>query len=225
MLEELEYARVNGILYQDIHVHIIRLVKNFIGKNYRKYPALGCWGVDVEEVETRVYQGLYNRTGILSNMEKYFLKASKMDNDSGMAYIVCIVRLAVQNSLKEMTRKVLNRNRDCPIRLDNFDSVYVDNLVGYIPGRVITDNLLYEDLLNRIPYKEYPYMLKVDNKLRRLTSRLFIDMLVNGYNQGDFTSIMYSDKTGNPVSKSTYSKVRGEVILLAREELKEFVKE
>ena len=76
MLGELESARVKGLAFVEFQSEVIKLVKHYISDSYNKYPVLRENGIDKEDVETVVYNSLYNRKDIneLSNIERYFIK-------------------------------------------------------------------------------------------------------------------------------------------------------
>ena len=192
MTGELEYAKVRGLSFIEYQVEIVKLVKHFISKNYVKYPVLKNFGVNKEDVEVLVYQSLYNRKDInkLSNMERYFLKASELSEPGveygkDTKYLVCLIQRVVSTSFSQLSRKVLSKDIEPPVSYYESINGKEDYLDRYIGKNESYNKLHYEDVLRQVKQITYPYYVMMDDEKKPLTSRLFLDLTVSGYNRKD----------------------------------------
>ena len=232
MLGELENARVMGLDYQDIQVHIIRLVKSFIKKQFPKYPILEKSNIDREDIEVKVYQRLYNResTSDLSNMERYFIYASSLGAGADKKYLVCLLKRVVCTSILELSRTYLSRKVSfTSYDIDDYD-LSSDSYLDYISfsnGYCVEDidyNLSYQEALSKVPSVSFNYTVCINGKRERLTSRVLLDLLVSGYTNNDIKENSRHIDTGKPIGDSNYSRIKKDTITLAKENLKDYLK-
>lgn len=223
MLGELESARVKGLTFVEFQNEVIKLVKHYISDSYNKYPVLRENGIDKEEIETVVYNSLYNRKDIneLSNIERYFIKASEMSDPSKLygddtKYLVAIIRKVVGTTFGWLSRGILRKGQQPTL---SFEGCMFDKYIG-VEDKY--DKLHYEDLLKQVPQVYYPYVIELNGKRKKLSSRLILDLIVSGYKSKDLASIIYSDKTNECITISYFNRIRNEVIHIARESLKDF---
>ncbi len=241
MSGELDCARVKGLSYDEYQVEVIRLVRSYIYEDIKKYPIIKLYGYCAEDIETRVYQGLYNRSdsNSLCNFERYFIKASSLKEEgktygNDTKYLVCLIRRAVRNAINECCRICL-RNRDHGFFVLNYEDVvfgeldqeeFRENLVDRCVGKKDDyTRIHYEDMLNQIPLFKYDYYVVLNGKKKRVTTRLFLDLLVSGYRVADISEFMFSCKTNEKIPRSYCSQIRDSVIRLARKHLKDYISE
>lgn len=232
MLGELESARVEGLSFVEFQVKIVKLVRHFIYQDYRKYPILKNFGIDEEEVELQVYHSLYNRKdlGVLSNMEKYFIKASSMNKDgkdcgNDTKYIVCLIKRVVKTSFCQLNRRLLRKNIEPDVLIgslesDEFTRDFFDRGFGV---EDTYDNLHYRDLLDQVPLVKYHYVVVVNDKKMTLTSRLLLDLIVSGYGRSELVKMIYDKETNKNIPVGTYAKIKSEVVELAKENLRGYI--
>lgn len=231
MLGELEKARVGGLDFNSIQVDIIKLIRHYINEDYSLYNSkLTYLKVEKEDIEMDVYQRLYNRKeNQLSNMERYFLHASTLD--SGMKYIVCLIKKVVRISILQFFRSKAYSNlaqvcnyADVNLALSDYDIEEGCNrvLTDTKAEAKIYDNLEYRDLLSKVPDLVCGNCYIVNNgRLEELRSRQLLDLVVSGYSLDDLSKLI-CQKDGSSFSKQVISKVRLEVVELARDSLKEY---
>ena len=228
MLGELEKARVGGLDFNSIQTDIVRLVRHYVNENFSLYERqLRYLKVEKEDIEMDVYQRLYNRKeNQLSNMERYFIKASEF----GMKYLVCLIRKVVRLSVLQFFRSKAYSNLATTLNYDDIDLTITNdinedkNMILADPKAeaLMSDNLDYMDLLTRVPnlyFDEFVY--RFDGKEEPLTTRRVLDLLVCGYNGTDLLGVIFYND-GRKVGKVALSNIKSEVITLAKEKLEEF---
>lgn len=223
MLGELESARVKGLAFEEFQKEIIRLVKHFISDSYCKYPMLKEFGIDMEEVEIVVYNSLYNRKdkSALSNIERYFIKASEMSEPGKIygkdtKYLVSIIKKVVGTSFSWLCRNLLRKGHQPPVSLEG---CCIDKYEGISE---LYDRLHYEDVLKQVPLVKYPYIVKVNGSEKKLNSRLLLDLIVIGYQRKDLLKMIYSVDSNELISQAQFCELRSSVIRLAKRSLKDF---
>ena len=226
MTEELKLARLEGKSYEEIQGDVIRLVNYYVKLWYKNYPVLKLYNYDAERIVTDVYHGIYLKTRDdgLSNLERHFIKASKMKNCT-MSYISNVLRNSVINMLKcrarDVVRKPLTFSLDqkipnCP---NGKNILYVDTVKD---ERVCIENdIELKILLESLPNIKYNYYY-IDSfgSKRKVTTKTILNWVASGYTIKDMTQKVFN-KNGKNVSSTIISALKKESINLARKFLLE----
>ena len=165
MIEELKLARLDGRSYEDIQPDVIKLVDYYVGIWYGNFPILKQYNYDSERIVTDVYHGIYLKTKDdgLSNLERHFIKASKIENCT-MSYISNLIKNSVLNMLRCRARDVVRKPMlyDYPIPipplseqqrivsiLDRFEALTTDLQSG-LPAEIEARRQQYEYYRNKL---------------------------------------------------------------------------
>lgn len=222
MFDELHSARLAGRSYEDIHEDVVKLVNYFTNLWYKNYPVLKNYGIEKEDIVMDVYRGLCLRTKDdgLSNLERHFIKASKIENCT-MSYISNLIRMSVSMSLRCCSREAVKKPR-C-ISLD--DVVYQNGEKDMTLSELVQDNkepiedyvslkLSIESIKHK-KYKEY-YTVTFFGDKKYLSTREVLDWIVSGYTISEMCEKVYN-KDGKNIDYKKMSEIRRETIQQARE--------
>lgn len=229
MIEELKLARLDGRSYEDIQPDVIKLVDYYVGIWYGNFPILKQYNYDSERIVTDVYHGIYLKTKDdgLSNLERHFIKASKIENCT-MSYISNLIKNSVLNMLRCRARDVVRK----PM-LYSLDHAISENESGDITtlGDVVADpNADIEKLveiklaLESIPnkkYSEYYYISGLGDR-KKLSTRKILNWILSGYTQVEMRKKIFT-KNNNNITSALMSELRKETINLAQKALEEFI--
>lgn len=237
MSGELEKARVRGLTFTEFQGDIISLVRSCISNSYVKYPMLKQFGISKEDLEDQVYCKLYNKSSgaSYSNIERYFIKASDMNKTDIMygpdtKYMVCLIKKVVFTVISQICRTILRKKLQPNISLDgSYNSMEQSDSgdMTYYKGVGVFDKydkLHYEDVLNQIRLKKYPYYISLpDQPINQLTTRAYLDLLVSGYKSGEIRDSLISIKDSKPISAPAFNKIRKDIMTIAKENLKNYI--
>ena len=238
MSGELEKARVRGLTFTEFQGDIISLVKSCINKDYVKYPMLKQFGINREDIEDQVYVKLYNRSSgaSLSNIERYFIKASGMnkgDTKHGpdTKYMVCLIKRVVYTVISQVCRTILRKGLQPNLSLDggynsNSEQMEPKDMTYYKGIGVLEkyEDLHYEDVLNQVRLKEYPYNVSLPNQpIKQLTTRVYLDLLVSGFKNREIQDSLVSIVDSTPINASEFDKIRRDIMRIAKENLKNYI--
>lgn len=221
-MQELSEARVEGKSYLDVANDVVRIVNYFVNLWYDKYPILKVYNCMPDHIVTEVYSGLSNRNRDdgLSNLEYYFLNASKLEKN-GMKYIM--------NTIKKSVLSVfLCRSRDLPRKpaalslntpLGNADSGKELSLAEMIPDPQvdIEKQVELKLMLESIPNKKYSGYYYIDSfgSKRNVTTKKIINWLLSGYTISEMKEKVFNKHKEN-ISYICMSKMRNESIQAAK---------
>lgn len=237
MSGELEAARVRGLTFTEFQGDIMSLVKSCINKDYVKYPMLKQFGINKEDIEDAVYSKLYNKGEgeLLSNMEKYFIKASGMSKEGveygpDTKYIVCLVKRVVYTVISQICRNFLRKGVQPNFSLDGSFIVNESSEMTYYKGFGVVEkyeDLHYRDALNQVELIEYPYMvsLPTNQTTKQLTTRVYLDLLVSGYKHKEIQDMLIEKESSQPINQREYQKLRKDIMTTAKRNLKKYIEE
>lgn len=221
MLEELKTARLDGKSYNDIQGDIVKLVNYFTNLWYKDYPVIRQHGCEKEDIVSAVYRGLFLRTRDdgLSNLERHFIKASKIENCT-MSYMSNLIRKSVKLTLMCVSRDIVKK----PICESLDKTIYSDGDKDIVLSDTLKDcSTSFEDeielkltleSIKHKKYKEYYRINSFDEKIK-LSTKDVLDWLVAGYKITDMCTKVYC-RDGSNIDYKTMSKIKRETIELAR---------
>ena len=232
MLGELNSENLRGLSFEEYQENFIKLVKYYVKYYYPQNPALKFNGYNCEDLVSEVYCRLYNRKDINSpsNAEKYFLIASTK-GESASTYISKVVRKIVVTCLMDIHKKI-NRTKYVPYILFS-DQIIDENECGFAEGFTFElgknslewgrDSISYFELIESLPLIEYDeYYIMLDGKKLKATSRIILDMLVDGYNRTELRECIRDIKTDEGICLYTANRLKREVLDLARKTFKDY---
>lgn len=238
MIGELNNVKLRGLSFEEYQGDIIKAVRYFIRHYYPQNPALRFNGYDEEDVEMAVYQKLYNRkdSNSLSNIEKYFIKASAMA-DGAYTYISCTIRKAVVTCLMDIQKSFRTKKHIDYILFSNYEKLLpsgdLDDVLGDgyrfefdINKRsdLGRDSISYFELLESLPLIEYEkyYTYMGKNKVT-LNSRILLDLIVEGNGRSELGRLIYLVKNDRNIGLHTLDSLKAEVIDLAKCTYKDYL--
>lgn len=222
MINELQTATLAGRYYNDIQDDVVKLVNYYTNIFYQNYPVLAQHGCDKETIVMDVYRGLSLRTKDdgLSNLERHFIKASKIENCT-MAYISNLIRKSVMMSLMCISRDISKK----PI-CDSLDrAVYSDGTRDISLADTVQDTsesleslvelkLTLESIKHK-KFKEYHTVTFFGDKVK-LSTKDVLDWIISGYKISEMCSKVFKHD-GSNIDYNNMNKIRKETISLARE--------
>ena len=235
MLGELNSESLRGLSFEEYQENFIRLVKYYVSYYYPKNPALRFNGYDKEDLATEVYCRLYNRKdkNSPSNAEKYFIIASTK-GETAPTYISQVVKKIVVTCLMDIHKRINSVKRGSYTLFS--DQIIDQNEFGFTEGFTFEfgknrlewgrDSISYFELIESLPLRVYEkyYVLRNGRKLQA-TSRIILDMLVDGYTQGELSEYIRDIKTNEGISLFVARRLKSEVIDLAKRTFKDYQSE
>ena len=228
MIEELKLARLEGKSYEEIQPDVIKLIDYYVGIWYKNFPILKKYGYDSERIVTEVYHGIYLKTKDdgLSNLERHFIKASKIENCT-MSYISNLLKNSVLNMLRcrarDVVRKPLAISLDSEITQSDGGTTLLGDIVA--DPSVSVENMVELKLtLESVPnkkYNDYYYISGYGDKVK-LTTRKLLNWILSGYTQTDMRQKIYNKNNKN-VSNAVISELKKETLYLAQETFQNFI--
>lgn len=221
-MEELQLARLDGRTYEDIQPDIIKLVNYYVNLWYKNYPVLDSYGYDSEQIVMDVYHGIYLKTQDdgLSNLERHFIKASKIP-DCTMKYMSNLIKNSVLMMLKcrarDVVRKPLCSSLDKEVYQEENKPVTLGDMVAS-PGESIEVSVETKLLLESIPNEIYPtyYTRDFFGAKKKLSTKLVLNWIISGYKTAEMCEMVIDKETKEHISYTRMSKIRKETILQAR---------
>lgn len=229
-MNEVLNKKVEGRTFNEIQEDVQRIVYKFTGMWYNNYPTLRQHGYDIEQIIMDVYNGIYLKTKDdgLSNLERQFNLAS--DKEYSMKYIMNYIKVSVKNMLMCRARDISKK----PI-LDSLDREVFDNSSSSVItlGEIVEDNkenfeakVECQDLLDQIPNIEYPeYYYINQGKVKTLDTHQILYWITEEYTITSLLNIIKKYSNNQPISRTNMSNLKKEVILLAQDCLRPYLKE
>lgn len=222
-MEELQAAMIAGKKYEDIQGDVVRLVNYFVNKFYELYPVLKRYNCDREFVVMDVYRGLYLKTKDdgLSNLERHFIKASKIENVT-MSYISNLIRKSVTLSMsclsRDLSKKPLLDSLDRVIQHDGDKDTTLADIVSDNSNSLeksVELKLTLESIKHKT-FKEYYYIGAFGEK-KKLTTAKVLDWVINGYKITEMKDKVFKKKDNSNIEFKNMSEIKKLTINLARE--------
>lgn len=222
-MEELQTATIAGKKYDDIQGDVVRLVNFFVNKFYGLYPVLKAHDCDKEFVVMDVYRGLYLKTRDdgLSNLERHFIKASKIENIT-MSYISNLIRKSVTMSMmclsRDLSKKPIIDSLDRTIQQDGEKDTTLSDIIASKDEsmeNIIELKLTLESIKHKT-FKEY-YYLGAFNEKKKLTTAKVLDWVIAGYKITEMKDKVFKKKDNSNIEFKNMSEIKKITINLARE--------
>lgn len=221
-MEELQTATIAGKKYDEIQEDVVRLVNFFVNKFYGLYPALKMYNCDREHIVMDVYRGLYLRTKDdgLSNLERHFIKASKIENVT-MSYISNLIRKSVNMSMRCISRDIVKKplldSLDRTIQHDGDKDTTLSDIIsdGESMESLVELKLTLESIKHKT-FKEY-YYLGAFNEKKKLTTAKVLDWIIAGYKISEMKDKVFKRKDDTNIEFKNMSEIKKLTINLARE--------
>jgi len=222
-MDELQTAEIAGRKYEDIQGDVVRLVNFYVNKFYGLYPTLKLYGCDREHIVLDVYRGLYLRTKDdgLSNLERHFIKASKIENIT-MSYISNLIRASVNMSMRCISRDIVKKplcdSLDRTIQQDGDKNTTLSDIIASNEESIesqIELKLTLESIKHQT-FKEY-YYIGAFNEKKKLSTSKVLDWIIAGYKISEMKDKVFKKKDNTNIEFKNMSEIKKLTINLARE--------
>jgi hypothetical protein len=196
MLEELNNARVEGLTFIEFQPRLMDFVSRFVRDKFKSFSYLKYYfGISPEDVESQVYVKLCNRktADTLSNLERYFISASKC----GLSYLSNVLRRVVSSVFIDIKRSVDKGKYS--------HTLFSEEVPDVIDTYDYFQDISYRDILGLVPdlYVEELYM-KTPRYYGVYNSKILLELLLDGYSIKEISKMVFL-KDGSNVNSNYIS--------------------